>query len=187
MLTPSGLVPDKEKTMLNSSLRVATIAAMLMAGSAFAQEITVTHPQGETVLPGTPEIVLTQDWAIFDNLHALGIVPAGIPSSNAPSYLTDFIPADAEQIGSLFEPDYEGIAAIRADLYLVAGRSASAYPTGSDILPTVDLSVNNSAIVEGVKHNITTLGEIFGLEDRATELNAALDAKVEEARAAAEG
>lgn len=172
--------------------RFSALTAALVAGAlsvttlaAIAQDKTITHPQGETVLSGVPAKVLTQDWAVFDNLQALGIAVAGVPSSNAPSYLQSAIPADAIQIGSLFEPDFEGIAAAEADIYLVAARSAAAYETSKDIVPTVDLSIGNGAIVEGVKGNLTKLGDIFGVADKAAELNAALDAKVAEVKAAA--
>src|SRR5690606_38278697 len=111
----------------------------------------------------------------------------GVPSTNAPSYLGDKVPADAIQIGSLFEPDFEGIAAAEADVYFIAARSREAIGTSKDILPTIDLSVDNGSIVDGVKKNMTTLGDIFGLEAKAEELNAALDAKVSEVKAAAEG
>jgi len=171
--------------------RTAAIIAALVAGSmsfsAVAQDKTIVHPQGETVISGTPEKVLTSDWATFDNLHALGVAVAGVPGANAPGYLADLVPADALQIGTLFEPDFEGIAASESDVYFVAARSASAYATAKDILPTIDLSVDNASIVEGVKANITKLGDIFGLADKANELNAALDAKVAEVKAAAEG
>ena len=176
-----------------SLFRTTAFAAVFLAGvSAFApmaiaQEKTITHAQGETVISGVPEKVLVQDWAVFDDLVSLGVPVAGVPSSNAPSYIQPAIPADALQIGSLFEPDYEGIAASEADVYFVAARSASAYETAKDILPSVDLSVNNGGIVDGVKHNIEVLGTIFGVEDKASELNAALDAKVAEVAAAAEG
>lgn len=176
-------------SLFRSSLLAAAVVAgaVTFAPAAFAQDKVITHPQGETTLSGVPAKVLTQDWAVFDDLNALGVEVAGVPSSNAPSYLADKIPAGAVQIGSLFEPDFEGIAAEEADVYFVAARSAAAYPTASDILPTIDLSVNNGALIDGVKHNIATLGDIFGLEDKAAGLNAALDAKVAEAKAAAEG
>ncbi|HEV7291897.1 MAG TPA: ABC transporter substrate-binding protein [Devosia sp.] len=173
--------------------RISAFAAALMAGAlsmtslVSAQETTITHAQGETTINGVPETVLVQDWAVFDNLSALGVEVDGVPSSNAPSYLADQIPADAIQIGSLFEPDFEGIAAAEADIYLVAGRSRTAYPTASEIVPTVDLSIDNNAIVEGVKTNLTKLGEIFDAEDKAAELISNLDAKVAEVQAAAEG
>lgn len=175
--------------MTKSFLSAFSLAAALSVASlsAVAQETTVTHAQGETVISGVPATVLTSDWAVFDNLEALGITVGGVPSSNAPSYLQGKVPADALQIGSLFEPDFEGIVAAEPDLYIVAGRSAGAYGEASRYVPTIDLSVNNAAIVEGVRQNITTLGEIFGLEDKAAELVAALDAKVAEAQAAAEG
>lgn len=172
---------------------ISRTAALLLAGliavatPAFAQEITVTHAQGETNLTGVPAKVLTQDWAAFDDLSALGVTVAGVPSSNAPSYLTDQIPTDALQIGSLFEPDFEAIAAAEADVYFVAARSASALATSKDILPTIDLSVNNGSIIDGLRTNMTTLGRIFDKADKAAELNAALDAKVAEVKAAAEG
>jgi len=178
---------------VKSLFRTKTLGAVLFAGvtllapSAFAQDKVIAHAQGETTLSGVPEKVLVQDWAVFDDLSALGVPVAGLPSSNAPTYLADQIPADAIQIGSLFEPDFEGIAASEADVYFIAARSREAIGTSKDILPTIDLSVDNGSIVEGVKKNITTLGDIFALEEKASELNAALDAKVAEVKAAAEG
>jgi iron complex transport system substrate-binding protein len=167
---------------------LAAATALSLSMAAQAQEITVTHAQGETVLPGVPEKVLVQDWATFDNLNALGVPVAGNPSSNAPAYLADAVSADALPIGSLFEPDFEGIAASESDVYFVSARSAEAYTTARDILPTIDMSLaDNSDIIGGIKSNLTKLGDIFGKEAEATELNAALDAKVAEAQAAAEG
>src|SRR5690606_29070235 len=63
----------------------------------------------------------------------------------------------------------------------------AAFETAKDILPTIDLSIDNADIVAGVKDKMTKLGDVFGLEDKAAELNAALDAKVAEVAAAAEG
>lgn len=164
-----------------------TFAALLSLSPASAQEKIVSTPQGNVTLPGVPAKVLTQDWAVFDDLSAMGVAVAGIPSSNAPSYLADQIPADALQIGSLFEPDFEGIAAAEADVYFVAARSAAAFETAKDILPTIDLSVTNDGIIEGVKANMVKLGDIFDMPDHAAALNDELDAKLAEVKAAAEG
>ena len=173
---------------MKSLLTLAVAAAMTMvAPMAIAADIVVQHAQGETTVPQNPAKVLTSDWAAVDNLSALGVNVAGAPASNAPGYLEGVVPADAIQIGSLFEPDFEGIAAAEADLYIVGARSREAYKTAKDILPTIDLSIDNADIIGGVKANLTKLGEVFGLEAKATELNAALDAKVAEVKAAAEG
>ena len=173
---------------MKSLLKLAFAAAMaVVAPAAMADDIVVNHAQGETTVSGVPAKVLTSDWAAVDNLNALGIAVAGAPASNAPGYLDGVVPADAIQIGSLFEPDFEGIAASEADLYIVGGRSAKAYETGKEILPTIDLTVSNADIIAGLKSNLATLGEVFGKQDKAAELTAALDAKVAEVKTAAEG
>lgn len=173
---------------MKSKFAVTLALAALTVPMAFAQDITVSHAQGETTLPAAPEKVLVQDWATFDNLTALGVTVSGVPSTNAPGYLADAVPAGAIQIGSLFEPDFEGIAAAEADIYFIGGRSAAVYPTAKDIVPTVDMSLaDNSDIIGGIKGNLTKLGTIFGLEDKAAALNADLDAKVAEVKSAAEG
>lgn len=167
---------------LPALLSAAAVSLALTAG-AVAQDVTITHPQGETTITGVPEKVFVIDWAAFDNLTALGVDVAGVPGSNAPGYLADSIPAELVNVGSLFEPDFEAIAAEQPDLVIVAGRSAGTYPTVSEIAPTIDMSVSNiEGIVDGVKGNLATLGEIFDAEATADELIASLDAKVAEAR-----
>ena len=170
-----------------TSAILAALVTSAMSMTAFAQDTTITHPQGETSISGVPSKVLVSDWAAFDNLTALGIPVAGVPGSNAPAYLADSVSADALKLGSLQEPDFEGIAAAEADLYIVASRSRTAYPTAAEILPTLDMSVDNAALIAGVEASLTQYGEIFGVEDKAAELISNLDAKVAEVKAAAEG
>lgn len=168
------------------ALGVALAGAMPLSG-AMAQEITVTHPQGETVITGTPQTVITTDWAAFDNLDALGVAVTGVPSSNVPAYLADRVSDDMLRVGSLQEPDVEGIVAENPDLLIVAARSRTAYPTFAPLLPTIDASVDNEDLIASVSAQITLFGEIFDREDAAAELVASLEAKVEEAREAAAG
>src|SRR5690606_31612653 len=91
------------------------------------------------------------------------------------------------RVGSLQEPDIEAIVTADPDLVIVASRSRTSYPTLAGIVTTIDGSVDNAALLEGVTANIELYGEIFAVQDRAAELIDALDAKVEEARQAAEG
>lgn len=172
---------------MTKHLALALTTFLASAGLTQAQSLTVTHSQGETVIDGVPETVLVTDWAAFDNLASLGVPVAGVPGSNVPGHLADHVTGDMLRIGSLQEPDIEGIAAAQPDLVIVASRSRNAYPTIARIAPTIDASVSNEDLIAGVQENLTLYGEIFGIEERAAELNANLDAKVAEARAAAEG
>ena len=166
---------------------LALAASLALTAGASAQDVTVAHPQGETTISGVPEKVFVIDWAAYDNLTALGVEVAGAPGSNVPGYLADGVSDEMYNVGSLFEPDFEGIAAEQPDIVIVAARSAAAYPTLTEFAPTIDMSINNTDLVAGVEANIEQLGEIFGVQDRAATLIADLDAKIEEARAAAEG
>lgn len=171
-------------------IRQITLAILLshaFAGATLAQAVTVTHAQGEIVLNAVPQTVMVTDWAAFDNLTALGVPVAGVPGSALPPHLADKVTADMAKIGSLQEPDIEAIAAAVPDLVIVGARSRNSYATLSGLAPTIDMSLDNSQVIEGVKSNLTTLGQIFHREERAAELIANLDAKVEEAKAAAQG
>ncbi|KKB13203.1 iron ABC transporter substrate-binding protein [Devosia geojensis] len=160
-------------------------AFALAASAAFAQEITVTHAQGETVLPDTPAKVITFDIASLDTLDALGVEIIGLPGTNLPEYLSKYSGEDYLKVGTLFEPDYEAVAAAEPDLIIVAGRSSAAYPELARIAPTVDLS-NDWADFEGsVKRNSQVLGEIFGKTAEIEEMIAEFDARKAEVQAAA--
>ncbi|WP_241557855.1 siderophore ABC transporter substrate-binding protein [Falsirhodobacter deserti] len=149
--------------------------------------MTIKHQQGEVTLPATPEKVLVLDWATVDTLDAMGVSVAGVPGANAPSYLAKYESDDYLKIGSLFEPDVEAVAAADADLMIVAARSREAQPQLNGILPTIDLSIDNGNFIDSVEANIAELGRIFDKEDRAAEMTAELDAKVERLREAAQG
>lgn len=165
----------------------ALAMSQALAGAAFADSITIPHAQGETVLEKAPQTVMTSDWAAFDNLTSLGIDVAGIPNSNTPPHLAGRVTDKMQDIGSLQEPDVEAIAAAAPDLMIIAARSRNAYPVLSGVVPTVDLSIDNTDVIGATKANITLLGDLFGRSEKAVELNTALDAKVAEAKAAVAG
>lgn len=140
--------------------------------------ITFTDAQGQRSLEDTPKRVLVLDAASLDTLEALGVEPVGVVGSSLPDYLSKFSGDKYLKVGSLFEPDYEAVAAAKGDLMIVAGRSSPKFKDLSRILPTVDLTVDTKNFLGGVENNIRTLGLIFGRPARAAEMIATLNAKV---------
>lgn len=161
-------------------------AGLALSAPALAQQITVTHVQGETTLPASPEKVFVYDLATLDTLDALGIEVDGVPESNYPPTLAKYGTDDYLKIGSLFEPDYETVNAEQPDVVFVAGRSSGAYEQLSQIAPTIDLSNDWADFLGSVKANSLVLGEVFGVESEIADLNAELDASVAEFQAAAD-
>ncbi|MBX3071156.1 MAG: ABC transporter substrate-binding protein [Thermomicrobiales bacterium] len=137
-------------------------------------EVTVTHPQGETVVSLNPEVVVAFDLASIDTLLALGIEVDGAPElANSPYDLSG-----AESVGTLFEPDFEAVAALEPDLIIVANRSSPAYGDLSAIGPTIDLSFAGANFIEELRANSVVLGTIFGKEAEAETAMADIDARV---------
>lgn len=169
---------------MNHSLR-ASIAALAIvaigASGAFADEITVKHAQGETVLPDTPKTVITYDLAALDTLDALGVDVAGIPDATLPDYLSKY--SDVEKVGSLFEPDFEAVNALQPDLIIVAARSSKQYGPLSQIAPTIDVTNDWANFVPSIEQNTRIVADIFGKQAEADKLIANLDAKVKEVSA----
>lgn len=148
-------------------------------------EVTVTHAQGETVVPVNPETVLTFDLAALDTLDALGVQVDGLPKSNLPGDLERFAGDDYLDIGTLFEPDYEAVQGADPDLIIVAGRSSEALPELDKIAPTIDLSNDWANFRGSVEDNARVLGQIFDAEDEVEALISQLDADIEETAALA--
>jgi iron complex transport system substrate-binding protein len=180
-------------TRLATSLAALAAGALLLSGcggtvaeekpesasaEAAPEEITVTHAQGESTVPVKPERVLTFDIAALTTLDALGVDVWGLPKENLPGSLEKYASDDYENIGTLFEPDYEAVQAAEPDLIIVAGRSAAVYPELSKIAPTIDLSNDAADFRNSVVANAATLGEIFDRSDEVDEMVATLDDSV---------
>lgn len=164
---------------MKSLLSLALAAAVGFAASpALAADITVTHAQGETVVAQNPQKVVTFDFASLDTLDALGIDIAGLPGSNLPPYLDKYSDEKYLKLGTLFEPDYEAVAAAQPDLIIVAGRSSGAYAELAKIAPTIDLTNDWARFETSIKDNSRILGDIFGKTAEVEAMIAELDGKI---------
>jgi len=170
--------------MLNGRLLNAVTTAALGAALAisiavpsFAADIVVKHAQGETTVAQNPTKVVTFDYAALDTLDALGVEIIGLPGTNLPEYLNKYADEKYLKLGSIFEPDFEAVAAAAPDLIIVAGRSSTAYPELAKIAPTIDLSNDWTNFEGSIKANSKILGEIFGKTAEVDAQIAALDAK----------
>lgn len=171
------------KVLLSQKVNLVGLMVVLLltlTSGIFAQDETlvVTHNQGETEVPYQPETVLTFDIASLSTLHALGIDVAGIPAFTYPETLAQYEGDEYEKIGSLFEPDYEAVNALEADLIITGGRSSAVYPQLSEIATTIDLAGNNADFLASQKANAEILGEIFGKQAEVAELWGNIEARV---------
>lgn len=155
---------------------IPLLLCLLLSTSLWAYPLTLEHRQGQITLPNQPQQVVVYDLGLLDTLTALNVKIAGLPQTQDywPEYLQQYANASYAKVGSLFEPDYTALEALKPDLILVAGRSSAAYEQLSKLAPTLDLSLDPAHFVEGVRHNLELLGQIFNREDKAEALEAEL-------------
>jgi len=157
-----------------------TLAVCAFVAPAFAQNVHIDHASGHAEIAPNPQKLVVFDLGVMDNMSRLGVeeVIVGIAESPLPDYLERFADKKYARVGSLFEPDYEAVAALEPDLIIVAGRSQAKFAELAKIAPTLDLSVNYAHYLEDVDRNLTVLGEIFNKQEQAKAEIAALDAKL---------
>lgn len=157
-----------------------------LALPAFAQDVTIETAAGPATVPASPDIVVVYDIAALDTLTALGVSIEGVTDK---VYLDSLAPfaAQAQVVGTLFEPDFEALAVMQPDLIVAGGRSSSQVQALADFAPTIDMTIRGVGLLEQARARIAAYGALFEEEDKASALTSMLDAKVDEARVAATG
>lgn len=170
---------------LSSSQQTATYATSRSLSSTVQGGTRwVTHPQGRTAIPLNPRRVIVFDLSTLDNLAALEVEAViGVPQVTMPAQLRQYNDKRYAHVGSLFEPDYEAVNALKPDLIIVGGRSSAKFPQLAAIAPTIDVPTTPNQPIEGAIANVEQLGVIFGKEERARQLAVGLRNAVQQLKA----
>lgn len=169
--------------LLAAALAVPGLAAL----PALAEPVTIETARGPAEIE-RPERVVVFDIAALDTIEALGVIPVGVPDNLFAFPWLDTVKGSAEPVGTLFEPNFEAVAALEPDLIVIGGRSASQFDALSAIAPTIDMTISGGGSLAGdARARLLAYGTLFGKEDAAAELAAGLDQALADARAATAG
>ncbi len=164
-------------------LKKLALAFSLAGSVACAENVSIETYRGEVSVAKTPETVVVFDIAALDSLDALGVQAQGTVGKRFVSYLDDI---KAENVGSLFEPDMEAVLALNPDLIVVGGRSSKQTDAMSELAPTVDMTIWEDTIGQGLQR-LEAFGKVFGDKLAAAALKADFEAKLDAAKAAVSG
>lgn len=165
---------------------VLCVAAALAATGASADPAVVETARGPVEVAEVPSRVVVFDVAALDTIAALGVQPVGVPEKVFVPYL-DAVAVEAAPVGTLFEPDFEAVAALEPDLIVVGGRSAAQFDALAAIAPVIDMTIGDDTLLEDGRARLDAYGALFGKGAEAAALGAALDAGVAAAREAVAG
>lgn len=126
-----------------------------------AVQVTVKHQLGEVTVKKNPKNAIVFDYGVLDSLDKMGIEVKGLPKSNVPSYLSKFKDSKYEDVGSLFEPNFEKINELKPEVIIIGGRQAKKYEEFKKIAPVVYMNTDDKDYIGSFKKNMDTLGDIF--------------------------
>ena len=169
-----------------ASTMLAFACAAALLACAPARAVTIDTATGPAEIDARPDTVAVYDIAAIDTIHALGVPIAGVPDKLYLPQLGD-VAGGAVVVGTLFEPDLEALNALAPDLVIVGGRSSRQAGETARVAPTIDMTIDGTHLLAEARARIETYGALFGREDAAAPLLAALDADIAAARDAADG
>nr|WP_139112629.1 siderophore ABC transporter substrate-binding protein [Hoeflea olei] len=161
-------------------------ALALAPAAARADTVEVAHARGTTAIEAAPEKVFVFDLPALDTLDALGVKVSGVPSGVKPAYLETYNSGDYLKIGSLFEPDFEEIAAAAPDLIISGERMAEQYGELSRIAPTIEMKTDYTDFLASAERTNRTLASVFGKQADADAMIARFEASASAVKAKAE-
>ncbi|MFF0448836.1 siderophore ABC transporter substrate-binding protein [Streptomyces sp. NPDC004609] len=142
--------------------------------------VTVATAKGDLEVPRKPARVAALDNTSFATLKAFGVKPVAVPKALLPQQGFEDWKNDAsiKDVGTHREPKFEALNASEPDLIIGGYRFTDHHDKLSKIATTVDVAPSDEAkggYVNALTAQTEALGKIFGEEDKAKEIVAALE------------
>ena len=172
--------------------RRQTVAGLVLAmtlpfaAAHAADTIKVQDNTGEVQMPVKPKTVLVYDFGALDIIQTLGGHVTGNPTQALPPSLKQF--ADSSKyanIGTLFEPDYEKVKALKPDLIIAGNRSLPKVDELKKFAPVLDITIDNQNQMAHVYRNIRAISAIYGMPEKGEQEIQAIEAGIADVKAKA--
>lgn len=126
------------------------------------------------------------DWGLTEMALALGVVPVGVaaPQWYRRLYSEPALPADVADVGLLFQPNFETLRELRPTLLLVTPGHLMAKAQLEQIAPLLVLNTYSNSPLEQAQANLRQMAGALGQPERAEQIIAAVNARMEKARLA---
>ena len=197
---------DEEVKDNNAGKDTEQVSGTGQAESAFPMTISSLTSASETEegkqitfedveLKEEPKRIISFDYGFLDTLDALGVegivgVAANGGQGNVPAHLKEkYAPSDEiADVGSLKSINMEVVAAAQPDVIFISGRQSAFYEELKEITPNVIfIGSDNENYFEGVFESVDLAAKIFGKEEKAEELKADLQEKIDAVNEKAKG
>jgi len=128
-----------------------------------ASNITVNHPNGQTIVSKQPQRIVVMDFGTLDTLEKLQLSQRVVayPLNNLPTYLSTYKEGHYQNAGNMKEPDLATIQQVKPDLIVITGRQGKSYEQLTNIAPTINLGINAHDYLNSFIANNQLMGELL--------------------------
>ncbi|GAK84295.1 iron compound ABC uptake transporter substrate-binding protein PiuA [Vibrio ponticus] len=156
---------------------VLALLTGLVAFSANAEMVEITHQKGTTKVETNPERVVVIGVGALDAAVTLGVEPVAISTvSMFPDYLAQYRDYKFISAGSLSEPNFETIFMQKPDLIIVGSRGAKQFDELSKIAPTIVFAADaKEGYWKSTQQQWRNLGQVFEKQELVEQKIAQLD------------
>ena len=165
-----------------------------LTASSEDEETGKTFTFEDVTLEEMPERIITLDYGFLDTLDALGVegivgIAANGGKGNIPAHLKEkYVVDGVADVGTLKQIDFEAVAAANPDVIFISGRQSPFYEELKEITPNVVfIGSDNENYIDAVYETVDLAAQIFGKEEKAEELKASLQEKVDAVKEKAAG
>ena len=173
LLAMTGLTacssPNSSESKVNDTVSVDTID--------------IDTVKGKVSLAINPAPLVVYDMTLMQDLAALDVAIAGMPSDLPLDNLQSKNQPEPKAVGTVFEPDLEALNAMQPQAILVGSRMAEKYDALSSIAPTLDMTIDTANIYESSKQRLLDLGALFDKSAQAATLQGNIDSLIDETKA----
>ncbi|KMK50589.1 enterochelin ABC transporter substrate-binding protein [[Actinobacillus] muris] len=172
--------------MLKKTLFTLTAFAAFTT-SVLAKEVTIPTARGEVMLSAPPAKIAVFDTGSIDTLHALGVKVDGAADVAKLIPYTQSTLANAQKVGTVFEPNLEALNELKPDLIIVGTRTAKKFDDVSSLAKTIDLTDNGDKLIESGLQRIDSFGKLFDKQAEADKLKSEISTLFQQTQAAVKG
>ncbi|MEG2048022.1 MAG: ABC transporter substrate-binding protein [Comamonas sp.] len=163
------------------------VVLTLSCSMAQAANVAVKDNTGEVSVPLKPKTVLVYDLGALDIIQTLGGAVHGVPNQALPSLLAAYKDtAKYPQIGSLFEPDYEKIKALKPDLIIAGNRTLPKLAELKKFAPVLDVTLGDGDQLTQIYRNIRAIAAVYGMAEKGEAEIKAIESEIAAVKAKAQ-
>lgn len=172
--------------MLKKTLLALTCLTALST-SVLAKEVTIPTARGDVTLSAPPAKIAVFDTGSIDTLHALGVKLDGAADVSKYVPYAKSTLDQAENVGTIFEPNIEKLYTLKPDLIIVGTRTAKKFDELTKLTKTIDMTDNGDSLIDSGLQRLESFGKLFDKEAQANKLKAELETLYQETKAAVKG